>query len=164
METISYGGNVKLDQKDKKILKTLQENGRANVATISRKTGIPRDSVMYRINKMIKTKVIRFFHAVLNPSVIGYEIYSFVSLTLHNLTNEKEAKFLNFIKSHPNITYIAKTTGKQDFIINVIARNLKELDEIITEIRMKFSEIVKDYETSSIIQEHKYDYMVELIK
>jgi len=38
-----------------------------------------------------------------------------------------------------------------------------KIDFIIKEIRMKFPKIIKEYETASIIQEHKYDYMVELI-
>lgn len=162
--TIEYGEKVKLDIKDKKILKILHDDGRASIAAISRKTGIPRDSVMYRINRMIKSKVIRFFHVILNPSLMGYEIYSFVSLTLHNLTHEKESRFLNYIQSHPNITYIARVTGKHDFIITITAENIKEFDNIITQIRIKFSDIIRDYDTSSIIQEVKYDYMAELVK
>lgn len=163
-KTIEYGKTIKLDKKDKNILRVLQYEGRNSIATISKKTGIPRDSVMYRINRMKKLKVIRFFHVVLNPSFLGYEIYSYVNFTLHNLNAEKEKRFLSYLKLHPNVTYIAKTTGKQDFVINLAARNLNELNEIITRIRMKFSDIIRDYETSSIIQEHKYDYMVDLIK
>ena len=40
---------------------------------------------------------------------------------------------------------------------------VSEFDEIILSIRMKFSDIIKEYETSSIIQEYKYDYMVDLL-
>ena len=160
---IDYGNRVKLDQKDKKILKVLNNNARYTVAEISRKTGIQRDSVLYRINKMRKQKVIRFFHTVLNPSVIDHPIYTFVNFTLHNLSEEVEKSFLSFLKSHPNIVYVAKTTGKWDFTINIAAKNLKHFDEIMTQIRMNFSNIIKDYETASIIQEYKYDYMVDLI-
>lgn len=163
MKEISYGDKAKLDKKDKKIVKALYENGRYSIADISRKTGIPRDSVMYRIKKMEESKVIRSFQVVLNPSLLGYEIYSFVTLTLQNLDLENEKKLLNHLNSHPNVTYIAKTTGKWDFMLNIVAKNLKELDGILTEMRRKFSKIIKSYETSSIIQEHKYDYMVELI-
>ena len=156
--------DVKLDAKDKKILGVLDKNARATIAEISSKTGIQRDSVLYRINRMKRNNTIRFFHAVLNPSVMGYEIYSFVNYVLHNLTPEREGKFLAFLRTHPSIVYVAKTTGRWDFVICVVARNLKEFDEILYQIRMKFSDIVKDYETSPIIQEYKYDCMVDLIK
>ena len=158
------GEAAKLDAKDKKILHVLDKNARATIADISEKTGIQRDSVLYRINRMKKNNVIRFFHTVLNPSLMGYEIYSFVDFVLFNLTPERENKLLAFLKTHPNVVYVAKTAGKWDFTTNIVARNLKEFDEILLQIRMKFADIIKEYEISPIIEEHKYDYMVELVK
>tara|TARA_Y100000310_G_scaffold191612_1_gene191559 strand:- start:2716 stop:3207 length:492 start_codon:yes stop_codon:yes gene_type:complete len=163
MTQIDYGEIVKLDAKDKKILKMLDKDARMSIADISRKTGIQRDSVLYRIKKMQKQKVIRFFHTVLNPSILNYPIYTFVNFTLYNLTNELEKSFLSFCDSHPNIVYVAKTTGKWDVTINIAAKDLGNYDEIMREIRLKFSKIIKDYDTASIIQEYKYDYMVDLV-
>ncbi|MBU0459699.1 MAG: Lrp/AsnC family transcriptional regulator [Nanoarchaeota archaeon] len=155
---------VTLDQKDKKILGALDKNARLSIADISRKTGIQRDSVLYRINKMKKQKVIRFFHTVLDPTVLDHPIYTFVNFILYNLTEENEKSFLGYLKAYPNVVYVAKTTGKWDFTINIAAKNLKHFDEVMTQIRMKFSKIIKEYETASIIQEYKYDYMVDLIE
>jgi Transcriptional regulators len=160
---ITYGTPVALDKKDKKILQVLNTDARASVAEISRKTGIQRDSVMYRIKKMQEQKVIRYFHTLLNPSVLGYPIYAFVNLVLHNLSQEKEKGLVSFLKAHRNVVYVAKTTGKWDFTLAVAARDLKHFDSVIGEIRMKFSRIIKEYDTASIIQEHKFDYLVDLI-
>ena len=164
-DLISYREtDVRLDSKDKKILGVLDKNARASIAEISKKTNIQRDSVLYRINRMKKNNVIRFFHTVLNPSVMGYEIYAFVDFVLFNLTPQREEKFLAFLKTHPSVVYVAKTAGKWDFTTNIAAHNLKEFDETLLQIRMKFADIIKEYEVSPIIEEHKYDYMVELVK
>ena len=160
---IAYGEPVKLDRKDKRILELLNTNARLSIADISRKTGIQRDSVLYRIRRMEKQNVIRYYHTLLNPSVIGYPVYSFVNLVLHNLDGQKEKSFIAFLRTHPNIVYVAKTTGKWDFTIAVCARNLSDFDKIISGIRMKFSRIIKDYDSASIIQEYKFDNMVGLI-
>ena len=154
---------IKIDKKDKKILNILDRDARASIAEISRKTGIQRDSVLYRIKRMKSNGIIKFFHTCLSTDALGFPIYTFVNFTLHNLDESLEKAFLGYLKVHPNVVYIAKTTGKWDFTINIAARTLKHFDEVITEIRMKFSSIIKDYETASIIQEHKYDYMVDLI-
>jgi len=74
---------TKLDGKDKKILKALDQNARLSIANISRKTGIQRDSVLYRINKMKKEGVIKFFHTALDPVILGYPVYSFVNFVLN---------------------------------------------------------------------------------
>ena len=154
---------AKLDQKDKKILTVLNTDGRASIAKISRKTGIQRDSVLYRLNKMKKQKVIRFFHPVLDPTILGYPVYSFVNFVLYNLTDKNEKAFKGFLNAHPNVVYVAKTTGKWDFTINIAAKDLTHFDKVLREIRMKFSNIIKDYETASIIEECKYDNMLELV-
>src|SRR3989344_5904081 len=99
---------MKLDQKDKKILKVLDKNARISIADISRKTGIQRDSVLYRINKMEKQEAIKFFHTVLDPTLLGYPIYTFVNFVLYNLTEENEKSFLSFLKNHSNVVYVAK--------------------------------------------------------
>ncbi len=154
---------IKLDLKDKKILKILDKNARASVAEIERKTGIQRDSVVYRIKRMKKFGIIKFFHTVLDPVALGFPVYAFVNFVLQNMSETCEKSFINFLKSHSNVVYVAKTTGKWDFTINIVAKDLKHFDEILTEIRRKFSKIIKDYEVSSIIEEIKYDHMVDLV-
>lgn len=154
---------MKLDKKDKKILDVLDRNARLSIAEISRKTGIKRDSILYRLRKMKKEGVIRFFHAVLDPVKLGYPIYAFVNFILHNLNEEKERKFISFLEHHPNVVYVVKTTGKWDIMINVAAKDLIHFNKIIEDIRRKFSEIIKDYDSSFIIKEYKYDRMVNLI-
>lgn len=154
---------VKLDKKDKKILEIISNNARLSIAEISKKTQIQRDSVLYRIKKMKKKGVIKFFHSVLDPTVMGYPIYSFVNFVLHNLSEQEEKRFISFLKSHPNIVYVAKTTGRWDLMINTAVKDLRHFDEILSQIRMKFPKIIKEYESSPIIREYKYDYMVDLI-
>ena len=122
---ITYGKTVKLDKKDKKILTLLNTDARLSIAQISRKTGIQRDSVLYRIKKMQKQKVIRYFHTLLNPAVLGYPIYSFVNLTLNNLTEDKEKDLISYLKAHHNVVYLAKTTGKWDVTLCISAKNLQ---------------------------------------
>jgi DNA-binding Lrp family transcriptional regulator len=109
-DLIKWEKSAKLDEKDMKILKILDKHARYSIAEISKKTGIQRDSVIYRIKKMEEKSVIRFYHAVLNPSALGYEIYADVNFVLHNLTPEKEEKLLDYLISHKNIVYVAKVT------------------------------------------------------
>lgn len=154
----------KIDKKDKKILNVLNLNGRAFVSEIARKTGIARDSVHYRLQRLLKNKVIRFVHTVLDPVELGYPVYTYVAFTLNNFDNSKEEKFYRFLMGHRNVAYVAKTTGKWDCLIAISAKNLEHFDSIMREIRHEFSEIIKEFESASIIQEKKYDSMVELIE
>ena len=153
----------KTNKKDKKILEILTDNARSSISEIARKTGIPRDSVHYRIQRMIKSGVIRQFHTFVNHNKIGYPIYMYVSIELHNFNEEEENKFYSYLNQNPNVAHIAKLSGKFDALLGVIARDLEEFDNIIKDIRRNFSHIIKDYNTASIIKEYKYDRFVDLL-
>ncbi len=160
---LTKGEKVKLDSKDKKILEQLQKNARQTIAEIAKKTGLPRDVVVYRIKKLEQSKVIRAHHTLLNPQKLGYPLYVYVLFSCYNIKPNEETKFINYLKLHKQIIYVAKNSGKYDFTIGVCARDYMEFDEIIREIRHKFTDVIKDIESLPTIQEYKYDWMVDLI-
>lgn len=160
---LEYGEKVKLDSKDKKIIEQLQINAKQSISDIARKTKLPRDVVKYRIKKLEENKVIRFYHAFLNPSKLGYPLYAYVTFSLLNIAPEEEGRFIHFLKQHPKIIYVAKFSGKWDFAIGICAKNYKDMDETIRDIRKRFTRVIKEFEVSPVIQEYKYDWMVDLI-
>lgn len=153
----TLGGRVKLDLKDKKIVSILSKNARVSVSDISRKTGIPRDSVLYRIKRLQRLNMIRSFTIVLNPPNMGYPLSNFVIFTLHNFDEKKEKEFRDFLEKHPNVTNITKTSGKWDYTVTISAKNVEDFDKILREIRSKFADIIKDHETAALIKEYKDD-------
>jgi len=154
---------VKLDSKDKKIIRELQENCRQTIAEISKKTHLPRDVVVYRIKKLEDEKVIKQHHTFLDHSKLGYPLYAYVLFSLYNIKPEEERKFVDFLKAHKNIIYVAKNSGKYDFTIGICAKDYKQFDNIIREIRQKFANSIKDIESLPTVEEYKYDWMVDLI-
>jgi len=152
-----------LDNKDKKILNALNENARLSIANLSRETGIKRDSILYRLNKLKKSGVIKSFNQILDHNSLGYPINTFVNFSLHNLNKKNEDEFISFLKSKPNITYVAKTTGKWDLMVSIITSDLNQFDKIISDVRVKFSKIIDKYNYSSIIHEHKSHDLIGLI-
>nr|MCK4929693.1 Lrp/AsnC family transcriptional regulator [Nanoarchaeota archaeon] len=160
---IEYGEKITLDSKDKLILEQLQLNARQSISKIAKKTKLPRDVVKYRIKKMEKNKVIRMYHAVVNSSKLGYPMYTYILFTLTNFGVEEENKLISYLKQQKNITYVDKMTGKWDLAIAILSKNFKEFDDVLRDIRMKFSHIIKDFDVGTIIQEYKYDYVTDLI-
>lgn len=153
----------KLDGKDKKILSVLDKNGRASVSEVARKTGLDRDVVHYRIQRLIKQKYIRFFHTSMDWIKLGYPIFAYVNITLQNFNDENEKKFYQSLVKNKHVAYVAKTSGRWDWIIAIVAKDLLQFDSIIKEVRKEFSDMIKEYEVASIIEEYKYDTFVDLI-
>lgn len=160
---LNYGEVIKLDEKDKKILEQLQLNCRQTIQEIAKKTKLPRDVVQYRIKRMEENNLIRQYHASINPSLLGYPLYVYVGFSLLNTKPEEENKFINFLKNKKQIIYVAKNSGKWDFSIGVAGKDYNDFDKVLKEIRQEFSKIIKDYEILPVIQEYKFDWMVDLL-
>jgi len=160
---LAKGGKVKLDSKDKKILEELQKNCRRTIAQIAKATRLPRDVVVYRIKKLERSKVIRAHHTMLNPTILGYPLYSYVFFSTYNLRPEEETRFLNYLKAQKQIIYVAKNSGEFDFTIGICARDYLDFDGIIRGIRQEFIDVIKEIKITPVIQEYKYDHMVDMI-
>jgi Lrp/AsnC family leucine-responsive transcriptional regulator len=160
---LAKGEKVKLDSKDKKIIEQLQKNSRQTIKEIAEATKLPRDVVVYRIKKLEQNKVIRSHHTMLNPKKLGYSLYVYAMFSCYNIKPEEETKFVDYLKSHKQIIYVAKNSGKYDFTIGVCAKDYMDFDEIIRGIRQKFSEFIRDIESLPTVQEYKFDWMVDLI-
>lgn len=117
-----------------------------------------------QIKKLEKEKVIRAHHTMINPAKLGYPLYVYVLLSNYNTKPEEETKFVNYLKSHKQIIYVAKNSGKYDFTIGVCAKDYMNFDEIIQQIRHRFADVIKDIEFLPTVQEYKYDWMVDLIE
>ncbi|KHO45407.1 MAG: Lrp/AsnC family transcriptional regulator, leucine-responsive regulatory protein [archaeon GW2011_AR3] len=154
----------KLDKKDRAIIRALEENGRAMIKDISKKTGIPRDSVNYRIRKLVGQKVIKGFVPVCDTLKMGYPIYSWVTMQLQNFNEETEKKFRNYLHHNRNVIYIARVTGDFHYIITVAAKSIPEFDIVLRELLAKFPNLIKSYTTSLLIEEAQYDTFYRLIE
>ena len=160
---LTEGEKIKLDAKDKRIIEQLQLNCRQSIAEIAKKTKLPRDVVMYRIKRLEKEKVIRAHHTFLNPSKLGYPLYVYVTFACYNISPEKEKSFVSYLVGLKNAIYVAKTSGNYDFTLGVCAKDYFEYDAIISEIRRRFADVIKDIAAQPTIQEYKFDWMVDLI-
>ena len=152
----------KLDKKDKQILRLLNKDARINLVQISHKTGIPLDTVKYRLKKMREAEI--FNYAVIIDSLkMGYPIFNTLLLQLIHLTEINEKKLIEEIKSNPNIVYASKTSGKYDFAVSFIAKNMIEFNSLVNKFKTKFQSIIKEYDILSVIEEYKYDYLIDLL-
>lgn len=150
-----YGTAKTIDQKDLKLLMLLENNARTPISKLSKNVGLSRDAVKYRINKLLENKILLKFTTTINPPNLGFSNISTVLISLWNLNPQKEDNFINHIKNNPNITYFARVGGRWDYTIEITARNPGHYDEILTNIRRKFSEIIKEYENIPLLKEYK---------
>jgi len=161
--TITYGKPFVFDKYDKLILRELDIDARKPLSELSKKVGLSRDAIRNRIVKLVQNKVIYAFKPIYNSPKMGFPVINYVFLALYNPTEEQERQFVNYMRGHKNITYIASLIGKWDYIIDVMAEDNGHFDRIMKSIRQKFHDVIKDYEIYGVLQEYKYEELGRLV-
>lgn len=119
---------VKLDLKDRKIIQELNKNARQSLSNIARKVGISKQAVTYRLNRLIRTGVIKDFITFIDTQKLGYTFYT-LYLQLGWISQENEKQLEAFFEKEPSITWAASGVGRWNLIISFLVRNANEFHE-----------------------------------
>lgn len=148
---------IELDNKDKKILDKISQNARATVVEISEKIKLPVHVVTYHLKSMIKEKIIEGFKLKININKLGYQWYLLL-IQFQRITEERKKEFLQFCKNHKKIYYVTNTIGTYNLMLDVHVKTVEEFKEVLLELKEKFSDVIKLYESLVIFDEYKIDY------
>jgi Lrp/AsnC family leucine-responsive transcriptional regulator len=152
--------DVRLDKLDVKILNILKNEARAPTAEIARKVKANPMVVAYRIKKLRKDEVIQSFRIAVDLEKAGYEFCK-AFLYLKNLNKQKLAEFVNYCKSKKNILNIVTCVGPWDLELEFEVGSFEEFHSQMKDIREKFGDIIKNYESVLISKELRVDFMPE---
>jgi Lrp/AsnC family leucine-responsive transcriptional regulator len=149
---------IELSKQDILILKIISQNSRMPITEIAQKTKLPVHVVNYRLKSMIKNKIILGFKPQLNISKLGYQ-WHLLLLKLKIVEDKRKEEFLEFCKSHKDIYYITNTIGDYSIMIDIHVQNINEYRETLLDIKDKFSDLIRDYESIIVFEEYKISYL-----
>lgn len=148
---------TRLDKRDRKLLKMLQENSRASLTELSRKLDLSIDSTHKRMKKLQTSGVIDKFGIFVNPKVLGFDLVANVSIKLHNISEKELEEFIEHLKKHSNVIELISTLGEYDLTCVIIAESTANLEEVFREIRQKFRELIADWKSVINLKVHKFE-------
>ena len=133
------------DEVDKKLIALLQQNSRMSYTDISKAVHLSRPSVVERIHKLLEQGVIERFTANLSVKHLGYSASMLIQISNINIPVDEMLKVLN----RDDIIEIYAVTGKENFIVKAVAKNLGDMEDLLKEL-MQYGTIV----TSLIIDKY----------
>ncbi|MDO8741479.1 MAG: Lrp/AsnC family transcriptional regulator [Candidatus Woesearchaeota archaeon] len=155
------GGKVeetKLDEIDYNIIGILTKDARKSLLEIGEELKLHPKVVKYRINALLKKKIILGFNVKLNHRLLGYDHHK-VFLNLTNISKESILKLITYLKSLTNSIYITKAVGIAELEFEVMVRSNEEFHDIMRELRYKFSDLIKNYSSFIIYYEPYINYL-----
>ncbi len=146
----------KTDALDGLILKELANDARLPALELSRKIKRPFSTVSFRIKQLERREIIQGYGAQIRCQEFGYQSYQ-LFLSTHNMTRERRKDLFAYCQAHPNIVFFIETVGKWNFELIYEIECQKKLQDLIIELRTKFSDMIADSE-SIVLFDHYVKY------
>ena len=122
-----------IDERDRKILKELEENARQTDSAIAKKIHLSKQVTNYRIQKMIESGIINNFYTVVNVGNLGLSTY-YVFLQLEKINKEEGRRLIKKINSLDSIGWLVSCIGKWDIILNINEDSILNFEKTLNQI------------------------------
>jgi Lrp/AsnC family leucine-responsive transcriptional regulator len=115
------------DRTDWRLLEELQRDGRASFADLARVVAMSPSAVAERVRRLEETGVISGYRATVDPSRVGLSIMALVRL---RYPTGNYRPFHALLDSTPEVIEAHHVTGEDCFVLKVVARSMRHLEEV----------------------------------
>lgn len=120
---------MKLDNTDRAILRELQEDARLSYAEIGRRVGLSSPAVQERVRKMEDAGIIKGYRAEIDYKAVGLPIRAITRLL--DIKAENHFTIREIAKSLPQVLRCDTVTGQDEFIIQIVAADIDQLEDTL---------------------------------
>jgi len=141
----------------KNILSALSQDARISIVNLASKIKKPIHVANYNLKSLIKERVVEGFKPKINVGKLGYQWYLLL-IHFQIVSEERRKEFFSFCKNHKKIYYLTNTIGRYNLMLDIHTESVEEFKEVLLELKDKFSDVIKLYESLTIFEEFKIDY------
>ncbi len=131
---------AKLDKADRIILSELDRNCRVPASRLARLARKSRQSVEYRIRRLVGEGIITSFNAAINPHKMGYKIYK-LYLQLRNIPERRKALF-SHLRASGSVYWMGECDGVWDLIFGVFCESDRAFYDLKNRVISDFADII----------------------
>ncbi|MBC3869824.1 Lrp/AsnC family transcriptional regulator [Undibacterium oligocarboniphilum] len=126
-----------MDNYDLSILRHLQDDGRISNLHLAEKIHLSAPQTLRRVRTLEEKKVIRGYVAQVAPQAVGLGVMAFVNLSLDREQFRNVREVERQLMAFPNIIECHTISGDFDYILKVVAADLKSLSLFLTDTLMQ---------------------------
>lgn len=117
-----------MDETDRLILQTLQEDGRAPFTQIAKRAGVSESTIRSRYRTLVEQGVVRTV-SIVDPFALEFQAPAIIAVNVEPGQAEQVAMEISEI---PEVAYLVLTLGTYDLIVEAYCRDLAHLTELVT--------------------------------
>jgi DNA-binding Lrp family transcriptional regulator len=121
---------ARIDALDARIILALDEDPDATILALSRALGIARNTVHARLRRLAADGALKPFSQRVDLAALGYELAAFLSLSV----SQTDPGIVQGLLDLPEVISAHYTTGDADLLVQVVAKNTRDLYRITASI------------------------------
>ncbi|MBA8879968.1 Lrp/AsnC family transcriptional regulator [Phyllobacterium myrsinacearum] len=145
-----------LDVFDRKILSSLQEDGRLTNNELSERINLSASQCSRRRSRLEEEGFIRGYRAEIDREKLGLGIVNIISVTLATHNRDNARRFSDLISKLPQVMEAHALTGEMDYFIKVVTPDLRALSAFVNEVLLPH-ESVQNVKTAIVLDTLKED-------
>jgi Lrp/AsnC family leucine-responsive transcriptional regulator len=146
---------IMLSEQDKKILSTLQTQGRLPIVDLAKQTNMSESTCLRRTKALEEKGIIKGYAALLDEEKAGFGVMAYVQVSINQNNEAAFDKFKTAVRKHPLVLECYSLSGQFDHLMKVVARSNKELSHFILKTLRTFPEI-RDAQTLFVLDQVKH--------
>lgn len=147
---------IELDDIDKRIVATLQADGRLPIVELAEKVGLSPTPCQRRVKRLEAEGVIVRYAALVAPPAVGLSLQALVQVTLDDHSEATVEAFEAAIRARPEVIACYAVTGDMDFLLHVLTPDLPSFSEFALKALLRMPG-VRGTRSSFIMQAVKSD-------
>lgn len=126
-----------MDNYDRSILRHLQENGRMSNLELAQHIHLSAPQTMRRVRMLEEKQIIRGYVAQVSPAALGLGVIAYVNLSLDREQFRNVREVERNIMAFPDVIECHTISGDSDYLLKVVAPDLKSLSQFLTDRLMQ---------------------------
>lgn len=147
-----------LDKLDRKILRSLQLDGRATYDQIAERVGLSPSAVLRRVKRLEGSGVIDRYVALVRPESVGLGLTAYINVRLEKHAESAKRNpmdlFRASVQSWPEVVECAALTGEMDFLLRLVVADMAAYARFMMDTLLKHPS-VQDCKTSFVMDRVK---------
>jgi Lrp/AsnC family leucine-responsive transcriptional regulator len=131
----------KLDAIDCKILEVLQRDGRISNVDLAAEIQLSAPQCFRRVRALEERGVVRGYRALVSGASLGLPVTAFVSVNIEGAAFERVRDIERQLRDFPEVLEIHTVSGDSDYLLKVVASDLRHLGQLLTDRLMQIKGI-----------------------
>ena len=151
-----------LDRIDRRILRSLQDDGRISNLKLAESVSLSPTAVLARVQRLTRDGYILGYQALLNPELLGARMLVFVEVLLDRTTPNVFDQFRAAVEVHPEILECHMVAGGFDYLLKTRVPDMEAYRQLAGSVLWRLPG-VRETRTYAVMEEVKSSSKLHLV-